>query len=107
MRKISALVALTLFTFVFACAGPQASATVVSEPTPQQPAATPQDDAQRISLADAKKGFDDKTAIFFDARTVDAYKEGHVKGAINIGYDNWEKMLKGVLKDKTIIVYCS
>ena len=38
----------------------------------------------RISLEDAKKAWDDKTAIFIDARPVEAYKDEHVKGATNI-----------------------
>jgi len=60
----------------------------------------------RISLADAKKAWDDKTAIFIDARPAEAYKDGHVKGSTNIPYgstDDFDKVPKG----KTIIVYCS
>jgi hypothetical protein len=60
----------------------------------------------RISLEDAKKAYDDKSAIFIDARAVEAYKTEHVKGATNIplgSTSNFSSLPKG----KTIIVYCS
>jgi len=60
----------------------------------------------RITLEDAKKAFDDGSAIFIDSRPAEAYKDGHVKGATNLPYgstDDFDKLPKG----KTIIVYCS
>lgn len=105
MKKLFALFALAILTFVLAYARPEAASNTTATPTP--PAAAPQDDAPRISLADAKKHFDAGTAVFFDARTEETYKEGHVKGAINVNFENWEKKLKTVPKDKTIITYCS
>jgi rhodanese-related sulfurtransferase len=60
----------------------------------------------RIELADAKAAFDDRTAIFIDSRPAEAYKDGHVAGAINIplgSTDNFSSLPKG----KKIIVYCS
>jgi 3-mercaptopyruvate sulfurtransferase SseA len=60
----------------------------------------------RISLKDAKQAFDDGTAIFVDARNQEAYKENHIKGAINIpvfSTDNYGSLPKG----KKVIVYCS
>jgi rhodanese-related sulfurtransferase len=60
----------------------------------------------RITLEDAKKAYDDGSAIFIDARPAEAYKDGHVKGSTNIPYgstDDFDKVPKG----KTIIVYCS
>ena len=60
----------------------------------------------RITIEDAKKAFDDGTAIFIDARSVEAYKEDHIKGAIIIEGakpDRFDTLPKG----KKIIAYCS
>ena len=60
----------------------------------------------RISLEDAKKAYDDKSAIFVDARAVEAYKAEHVKGAANIPLGSTTDF-SSLPKGKTIIVYCS
>jgi len=60
----------------------------------------------RISLEDAKKAFDEKTAIFIDSRPLESYKTEHVKGAINIPLGSTTDF-SNLPKGKTIIVYCS
>ena len=60
----------------------------------------------RITLEDAKKAYDDNSAIIVDARPLDSYKIDHVKGAINIPLDS-TKDFSSLPKGKTIIVYCS
>lgn len=60
----------------------------------------------RITLDDAKKAYDDKSAIVVDARPIEAYKDGHVKGAINIPLGSTTDF-SSLPKGKTIIVYCS
>ncbi|HEY2847780.1 MAG TPA: rhodanese-like domain-containing protein [Pyrinomonadaceae bacterium] len=60
----------------------------------------------RISLDDAKKAFDDKSAIFVDARPAESYKDEHVKGATNIPLGSTTDF-SSLPKGKTIIVYCS
>ncbi|CAN5480069.1 hypothetical protein BH10ACI2_BH10ACI2_08180 [soil metagenome] len=60
----------------------------------------------RININDAKKAFDDGSAVFIDARSVEAYKEEHIKGAIIIEGakpDRFDSLPKG----KKIIAYCS
>ena len=66
-----------------------------------------QDDAPRISLADAKKDFDAGKAIFIDTRSAEAYKLERVKGAINVSLNDFEAKYKSIPKDRKIIVYCS
>lgn len=68
---------------------------------------TPGDDAPRIALADAKADFDAGTALFVDTRAEAAYKQEHVKGAINISMDKLEAKIKDLPKDKNINAYCS
>ena len=64
------------------------------------------DEVPRITLDEAKAAFDKGTAIFIDARAAEAYKDGHIKGAISVpigSTDDFSTLPKG----KTIIVYCS
>ena len=65
------------------------------------------DNAPRITLADAKADFDAGKAIFIDTRAADSFKLEHIKGAINIGLDHDAARYKEIPKDKKIIIYCS
>lgn len=69
-------------------------------------AATPEE-APRISLEDAKKDYDARTAIFIDTRPEGSYKTEHVKGAINIPSDQMAARYAEIPKNKKIIAYCS
>jgi rhodanese-related sulfurtransferase len=64
-----------------------------------------------ISLQEAKKRFDTSTAIFIDARLHKNYISGHIEGAINIPYKDFEDKYLLVADflplDMEIIVYCS
>jgi 3-mercaptopyruvate sulfurtransferase SseA len=64
------------------------------------------DEVPRITLEDAKKAFDGSTAYFIDSRPAEAYKAGHIKGAVNIPLGSTAKF-DSLPKDKKIIVYCS
>ena len=66
-----------------------------------------QEEAARISLADAKADFDAGKAIFVDSRPEETYKEDHIKGAINVPLADAETKYKNIPTDKKIIVYCS
>lgn len=71
-----------------------------------QPKYLSDSEVPRISLADAKKAFDESGAVFVDARPAVTYKEAHIKGAVNIplgSTDNFDSLPKG----KKIVVYCS
>lgn len=59
----------------------------------------------RITVAESKKGFDEGSVVFVDARNSDIYRQDHIKGALSIpsGSDNFGSLPKG----KRIIVYCS
>ena len=61
----------------------------------------------RISMDEAKKAFDAGTATFVDARSLDVYKEDHIKGAIDVPFGAPDKQVDAIPKGKTIIVYCS
>ena len=61
----------------------------------------------RIVLEDAKKAYDDGSAVIVDARAVDTYKQEHIKGAISIPYGSLDSAFDKLPKGKRIIVYCS
>ena len=71
------------------------------------PAGDPLANVPRISLADAKKAFDEGNVTFVDTRAEVTYKTEHVKGSINIPAEAFQTRYAEVPKDKKIITYCS
>jgi 3-mercaptopyruvate sulfurtransferase SseA len=65
------------------------------------------DDAPRISLADAKKAFEEGTAIFIDTHPKATYDLGHIPGSINVTMQDFEAKFDSIPKGKRIIAYCS
>jgi 3-mercaptopyruvate sulfurtransferase SseA len=65
------------------------------------------DNAPRISLADAKKDFDAGNVTFVDTRAEVAFKEDHIKGAINIPAEAMDTRYKEIPTGKKIVAYCS
>ena len=112
MRYLISFLFLITLTISLACAK-QAAEVAANTPTaaPAQSAPTasptPVDDAPRITLEEPKKLYDAGKAYVVDARPADAYKQGHIKGAVNITSGLLDDHLKDLPKDKTIIVYCS
>jgi hypothetical protein len=64
-------------------------------------------DAPRISLADAKKDFDNKTAVFIDTHPANQFELEHIPGAINVQANTIKQNLDKIPKGKKIIAYCS
>lgn len=64
-------------------------------------------DAQRITLAEAKKDYDAKTAVFIDTHSPDQYAQRHIPGSINVPANNIEPYVNRIPKGKKIIAYCS
>ncbi len=64
-----------------------------------------------ITLADAKKAFDDHTALFLDARPDADYTEAHLPGALSLPPGKFEELFLDladrVEEAPAIIVYCS
>lgn len=74
-----------------------------SAPTPGDPLAN----VPRISLADAKKAFDEGKVVFVDTRAEVQFRQERVKGSINIPAEAFETRYAEVPKNKQIITYCS
>lgn len=91
---------------------PAASSSPAVNAAPAAPAAPatarniPFPDVERIPLAEAKKAFDDGSAIFVDTHSAASFEVQHVKGAINIPPDQIAKA-DSLPKGKKIIAYCS
>lgn len=67
-------------------------------------------DPPAISLDYAMMKFQSKNTIFLDARYPEDYKDGHVQGAINLPYEEFEeyapRILPNLPKHEEIIAYC-
>jgi rhodanese-related sulfurtransferase len=67
-------------------------------------------DPSAISLDYAMMKFQSRKTIFLDARYLEDFKAGHIKGAINLPYEEFEEHAPGILpmlpKDEEIIAYC-
>ena len=63
-----------------------------------------------INLSEAMTAYNSGGAIFLDARTMEDYKAGHIKGAIQLYMEEFEveyAEVKDLLpKDALIITYC-
>ena len=121
-RNIVLLAAAASLFAVAACtdAAEPVSITKTQTPSPQQSALPPQapgsqqtahsddgQDAPRISLEEAKKAFDEKSATFIDTHVKATYDAGHIPGAINVTVQDLEAKFNTIPKGKKIIAYCS
>ncbi len=67
----------------------------------------PYPDVPRITVKDAKKDFDTGTAVFIDTHSKVMFDNEHIKGAINIPFNEMESHMDLVPRGKKIITYCS
>lgn len=65
------------------------------------------DNAERITLADAKKDFDKGNATFLDTRDEVSFKQERIKGAMNVPMNKLVEKFGQIPKGKKIIAYCS
>jgi rhodanese-related sulfurtransferase len=65
----------------------------------------------KIDLAQAKKYFDEGSALIIDSRSPEEFDEGHIKGAVNLPYEEFDELFDKILaeadNEKSIVVYCS
>ncbi len=59
-------------------------------------------ESENLSYKDIMK---QKEYVILDVRTIDEYKESHIKGAINIPYDKIDEKID-IDKEKNVFVYC-
>lgn len=83
-----------------------AKTPAVSTPAPVA-ADNHDEDAPRITLADAKKAFDAGEVVIIDTRSEAQFKAERIKGSINITRDSLEMRYKSIPTGKKIVAYCS
>lgn len=76
--------------------------------TPQQQIPTaPSDGARRITTVELNEALSKGTALVVDVRGADAYKQSHIKGSIQIPFNEVANHLSELPHDKLIVTYCS
>jgi len=63
-----------------------------------------------ITIEEARALFLTNGAVFIDARSAEVYREGHIRGALNLPLDSLDEMLPDVMAqvppDSIVITYC-
>ena len=65
-----------------------------------------------VKIDQCKRMYDDKSALFIDARDSLLFEEGHISGAISIHFESNDddailEKLDGIKNDNFLIIYCS
>jgi len=64
-----------------------------------------------VTLEDAVAMYQSQDMVFVDSRSPEDFQYGHIKGAINIPFDElddtWEAFIDGLNPDDGYVVYCS
>lgn len=93
-------------------AGNLPTTSPTSTPTATPPSGPPAAAANPyyIELPEAKKHFDEGTAIFVDARAIKEFREGHIRGAMRLTKEDFgggpPAKVKNYLVGQRVIVYC-
>ena len=70
--------------------------------------ATPSADApRRITVEEARAAFERGEAVFVDVRGEDAYRQGHIRGAISVPPGTAAQHANKLPKNTLIITYCA
>src|SRR5207247_10198874 len=75
--------------------------------TPVNPAEQSLESARRITREEAIKMVAAHKAVYVDVRTKDQYDIGHIKGAINIPFNEVAARMKELPNSKCIVTYCA
>lgn len=80
---------------------------VTTPATPHTEHVQADDDAPRISIAEARAAAEAGKAVFVDVRPLDDYKQNHIKGALSIPLPEVTARAGELPADKLIITYCA
>ena len=83
---------------------------LVADWSPQAQLTLESGDTMEISLDQAEELFHAQVAVFLDARSPELYAEGHIRGAFNLPWDEFESRFADAMVDippeALIITYC-
>ena len=68
---------------------------------------TPPDNVRRVTIAELRDMIDQGKAVAVDVRGDEAYKQEHIKGALNIPENQLTTRAGELPKDKLLAFYCS
>lgn len=110
-KFLFAIATLLLITLACNALTPQTAPTIAPASAQPQYSGFPQTEADvpRIPVNEAKAAFDSGSAIFVDTRSVDAYAEKHIQGALSIPLDKFETNIANISIEKSqwVITYCT
>jgi hypothetical protein len=86
---------------------PAAAATAASPPDHGHDPAVTADSPRRITVAEARAAFERNQAVFVDVRGEDAFRTGHIRGALSIPTGAEAQHVDKLPKNKLIITYCA
>ena len=68
---------------------------------------TPPDNIKRVTVSELRDGLEQGKAVVVDVRGEAAYKQEHIKGALDIPETQLTSRAGELPKDKLIVFYCS
>jgi len=74
---------------------------------PATPAATPADNARRITAEELHKLWEKNEVLVIDTRAESAYKQEHIKGSISMPTGSVLQRIDELPRDKMIAAYCT
>ncbi len=87
------------------------TAAQTSDQSPGSPDRSQRPEAPFTTLKEAKTLFKDGSALFVDARAIEDYEAGHIRGAVSLYYDDVDTLYSAAIgrlpKTVPIVVYCS
>jgi len=70
-----------------------------------------EDEMEIDNLKIAKQIYDSRKALFVDARSIDDFEDGHIKGAVSLPVGRFDEFINGFKdqypSDSNIVTYCS
>ena len=85
----------------------QGNSTPQTKGTPIPGAATPADNARRITAEEVHKLWEKGDVVIIDTRAEVAYKQEHIKGSISMPTGTVLQRIDELPKNKMIVAYCT
>lgn len=79
----------------------------ISDSVAKNPGTSQTNGIQRTSMVEAKKAFDEGSAIFLDVRDKEYYSDEHIKGAVSLPLNEISARASQLDSTRWIITYCT
>ena len=108
--SMAALVLLTAAVMVAGCGMNNQAANVSVKGSSNAPVTannTPPDDIRRVTVSELRDMLEQNKAVAVDVRGTEAYRQEHIKGAVDIPENELKSRSGELPKDKLLVFYCS